>query len=137
MQQNKLQKKQKVSNISENDIDVIGIAKNEILVCIEIFFVRHSKMIGREHYFFSDISEMDDKEIISGFIKQYYVDKNVIPSKIMIREEIEDLLSIEKWLSEKANKKVIIKTPKKGEKLKFVEMAEKNAKITLRKQSRK
>ena len=123
--------KQKVSNISENDIDVIGIAKNEILVCIEIFFVRHSKMIGREHYFFSDISEMDDKEIISGFIKQYYVDKNVIPSKIMIREEIEDLLSIEKWLSEKADKKVIIKTPKKGEKLKFVEMAEKNAKITL------
>ena len=88
-------------------------------------------MIGREHYFFSDISEMDDKEIISGFIKQYYVDKNVIPSKIMIREEIEDLLSIEKWLSEKADKKVIIKTPKKGEKLKFVEMAEKNAKITL------
>ena len=47
--------KQKVSNISENNIDVIGLYKSEIEVCIEIFFVRGSKMIGREHYFFNEI----------------------------------------------------------------------------------
>ena len=47
--------KQKVSNLSENDIDVIGLAKNELRVCIEVFFIRNSKMIGREHYFFEDI----------------------------------------------------------------------------------
>ena len=82
--------KQKVSNISENSIDVIGIAKSELQVCIEIFFVRGSKMIGREHYFYNDLKDMEDKEILSGFIKQYYLDNPNIPSKIMIREEIDD-----------------------------------------------
>ena len=70
----RVNEKQKVSNITENNIDVIGIAKSEIEVCVEIFFVRGSKMVGREHYFFQDIREMEDKEIISGFIKQYYID---------------------------------------------------------------
>ena len=123
--------KQKVSNISENNIDVIGIAKSDLEVCIEIFFVRGSKMIGREHYFYSDLSDMEDSEILSGFIKQYYFDNPNIPNKIMIREEIEDKESIEKWLSTELGKKVEIKTPKKGEKLRFVEMAELNSKVTL------
>ena len=127
----RVSEKQKVSNISENSIDVIGIAKSELQVCIEIFFVRGSKMIGREHYFYQDLKDMDDKEILSGFIKQYYLDNPNIPSKIMIREEIEDKNSIEGWLSTSLGKKVEIKTPKKGEKLRFVEMAENNAKVTL------
>ena len=123
--------KQKVSNISENNIDVIGIAKSELEVCVEIFFVRGSKMIGREQYFYNDLKDMEDKEILSGFIKQYYFDNPNIPNKIMIREEIEDKDAIEKWLSTELGKKVEIKTPKKGEKLRFVEMAENNAKVTL------
>ena len=127
----RVSEKQKVSNISENSIDVIGIAKSELQVCIEIFFVRGSKMIGREHYFYQDLKDMDDKEILSGFIKQYYLDNPNIPSKIMIREEIEDKNAIEGWLSTSLEKKVEIKTPKKGEKLRFVEMAENNAKVTL------
>jgi len=127
----RVSEKQKVSNISENSIDVIGIAKSELQVCIEIFFVRGSKMIGREHYFYQDLKDMDDKEILSGFIKQYYLDNPNIPGKIMIREEIEDKNAIEGWLSTSLGKKVEIKTPKKGEKLRFVEMAENNAKVTL------
>ena len=123
--------KQKVSNISENNIDVIGIAKSELQVCIEIFFVRGSKMIGREHYFYADLKDMEDKEILSGFIKQYYLDNPNIPNKIMIREEIDDKLVIEEWLSTILGRKVEIKSPKKGEKLRFVEMAENNAKVTL------
>ena len=123
--------KQKVSNISENNIDVIGIAKSELQICIEIFFVRGSKMIGREHYFYTDLKDMEDKEILSGFIKQYYLDNPNIPNKIMIREEVEDRQAIEEWLSTILGKKVEIKSPKKGEKLRFVEMAENNAKVTL------
>lgn len=128
--------KQKVSNITENNIDVIGIAKSEIEVCVEIFFVRGSKMVGREHYFFQDIREMEDKEIISGFIKQYYIDSQNLPNKIMIREELEDQQAIEQWLSKEAGRKVEIKSPKKGEKLRFVEMADNNAKITLENKER-
>ena len=123
--------KQKVSNITENNIDVIGIAKSELQVCIEIFFVRGSKMIGREHYFYTDLKDMDDKEILSGFVKQYYLDNPNIPNRIMMREEIEDRHAVEEWLSTSLGKKVEIKTPKKGEKLRFVEMAENNAKVTL------
>lgn len=128
--------KQKVSNINENTIDVIGMAKNNIKVCIEIFFVRGSKMIGREHYFFDNLEDVEDTEIISSFIKQYYFEKQDLPHKIMLKEEIEDASVLQDWLSKKADRKVELKFPQKGEKLRFVEMAENNAKITLENKSK-
>ena len=128
--------KQKVSNISENNIDVIGVYKNELSVCVEIFFVRGSKMIDREHYFFDELKDMETKEILSGFIKQYYLGKMEFPNKIMIQEEIEDKDIIQEWLTNSAGRKVEIKAPQKGEKLRFVEMAENNAKITLENKSK-
>lgn len=128
----RISEKQRVSNISENNIDVIGIAKNDLEVCIEIFFVRGSKMVGREYYFFQDLLDMSDNEILSGFIKQYYMDNPNLPNKIMMRNEPEDKETIETWLSNIASRKVEIKTPQKGEKLRFVEMAESNAEITLK-----
>ena len=126
-----ISQKQKVSNINENSIDVIGIAKSDFKSCIEIFFVRQSKMIGRENYFFNDSEDIEEKEILSQFVKQYYLINENIPSKIIISEEIEDKELIEKILSEKTNKKVEIKHPQKGEKLRFVEMAKNNAKVSL------
>lgn len=131
-----ISQKQKVSNINENQIDVIGLARKDVLICIEVFFVRQSKMIGREHYFFEDVDSAEEKEILSSFVKQYYMDNQNIPSKIMLREEIEDKDILEKLLSEKANKKVELRSPKKGEKLRFIEMAENNALITLENKSK-
>ena len=122
---------QKVSNINEKTIDVIGIYKNEIEACIEIFFVRNSKMIGRENYFFKNMAGEETKTILSDFVKQYYLQKEKIPSKIMIQEDIEDIEILEKLLSEKVGRKVEFRIPQKGEKLRFVEMAINNAKITL------
>ena len=127
----RISEKQKVSNISENDIDVIGLAKSQTRVCIEIFFVRKSKMIGREHFFLDDLIDEEPKEILSNFIKQYYMDRPILPNKIMIREEIEDKGLLQDWLTGVAGRKVEIKNPQKGEKLRLVEMAENNAKITL------
>ena len=123
--------RQKVSNINENSIDVIGIYKNDLSVCVEIFFVRNSKMIGREHYFLDNMQDEEIKVILSGFIKQYYIEKIDLPNKIMMQEKIDDDEIIVKLLSQKANKKVEFKVPQKGEKLKFVEMGINNAKITL------
>ncbi len=123
--------KQKVSNLSENNIDVIGISKNILLCCIEIFFVRGSKMIGREHFFLDNVSDMTENEILTEFIKQYYIEKPDLPSKIMLQLEIDEKESIEKLLSQKAGRKVELKSPQKGEKLRFVEMAQNNSKITL------
>ena len=126
-----ISQKQKVSNINENAIDVIGIAKNSLSACIEVFFVRQSKMIGRENYFFNDLNELEEKEILLEFVKQYYLNNENIPSKIMISEEIEDKDLIEKVLTEKSGRKVEIRHPQKGEKLRFVEMAKNNAKVSL------
>jgi len=127
----RITEKQKVSNISENDIDVIGLARSEVQVCVEIFFVRKSKMIGREHYFLNQLEDETDSEILSNFIKQYYINRPLLPNKIMLKEEIEDKELIAEWLTKVAGRKVEIKTPQKGEKLRLVEMAENNAKITL------
>ena len=125
------EEKQKVSNISEFNIDVIGLAKSAIQVCIELFLIRDRKMIERHHYFFEGLQDENDKEILSNFIKQYYINNLLLPNKIMIREEIEDKELIEEWLTKQAGRKVEIKIPQKGEKLRLVEMAEKNAQITL------
>ena len=127
----RITEKQKVSNFSENNIDVIGLYKNELSVCVEIFFVRGSKMIGREHYFFDELKDMDDEEIASGFIKQFYMSSLDFPNKIMLKYNLAEKEILEKWLSEKAGRNVKIKSPQKGEKLRFVEMAEMNSKITL------
>ena len=127
----RISQRQKVSNISENDIDVIGLARKDGEVCIEIFYVRNSKMIGRDNYIFKGLEDEEDREIISSFIKQYYMGKQILPNKIMVKEELEDKNAIEMWLTEQANRKVEIKTPQKGEKLRFIEMAENNALITL------
>jgi excinuclease ABC subunit C len=126
-----ISKRQKVSNLTENDIDVIGIAKSSYQVCVEMFFIRNSKMIGRKHYFLANMQDEEDSEILSSFIKQYYINSPILPHKIMIKENIEDKEIIEKSLSERIGRKVEIKAPQKGEKLRLVEMAENNAKITL------
>ena len=128
----RISEKQKVSNLNENDIDVIGFARNEFEVCIEIFFVRKSKMIGREHFFLQNMQDETEEEIISEFVKQYYIGRSILPNKIMMKKEIEDKVLIEESLSNVAGRKVEIKTPQKGEKLRLVEMAEKNALLHLK-----
>ena len=127
----RISEKQKVSNLNEKAIDVIGIAKNELSICIEMFFVRNSKMIGREHYFFENSNNLTENETLSEFIKQYYINKIDLPSKIMLPQEIDDIYLIEELLSNKVGRKIEFKVPQKGEKLRFIEMANNNAKITL------
>ena len=123
--------KQKVSNISENDIDVIGIARNEFKICIEIFFVRKSKMLGREHYFLENMNDEPDEEILSSFIKQYYIGTPFVPHQILVQEEVEEPELLSQMLSRNKNYSVQIVNPKKGQKEKLVELAAKNARSLL------
>ncbi len=125
------EEKQKVSNLSENNIDVIGLARSPFHICLELFLIRNSKMVERHHYFLDDLQDETDKEILSSFLKQHYMNEIVFPNKIMIKEEIEDKELLQEWLSQMAERKVEIKAPQKGEKLRLVEMAENNAQITL------
>lgn len=77
-----MSQRQKVSNISENDIDVIGIARNEIEVCVEMFYIRNSKMVGRKHYFFKGLNDEEDKEILSSFLKQFYLGRRSFQARL-------------------------------------------------------
>ena len=126
-----ISQRQKVANISDNDIDVIGFAKNNEKICVEVFYIRNSKMIGRDNFFLNGLNDEADSELTEEFIERFYSDKDILPNKIMCRNDFEDREIFEQYLTKKAGRNVEIKVPKIGEKVRLVEMAENNAKITL------
>ena len=126
-----LLEKQKIDSYNENDLDVIGIVKVLDKASIEVFSVRNSRMQNGENFIFKDISTETEAELLEDFIKQYYNGENV-PSKIMFKYELPNQDLIKEWLTNTSGKKNIdIKIPKIGEKMRFIEMAEKNAQIAL------
>lgn len=123
-----LHEKQKiVSTTNLVDQDVIGMARGIEEVCIQIFFIRDGKIIGREHFILEDTFEEDKKEILSSFIKQFYIGAAYVPKEILIEEEISDLETVTKWLGEKKDSKVSILVPKRGDKVNLIDMVKKNA----------
>ncbi len=119
--------KQKVVTANLIDQDIIGMAKGIDEVCVQVFFIRSGKVVGREHFILSDTFDEDRKEILSSFIKQFYLGTAYVPKEIYIEEEIDDIEAISKWLSGKRGSKVIIKVPKRGEKSQLMDMVKKNA----------
>lgn len=129
--QNLIQK-QKIDNIAENDLDVIGIVKHLDRASIEIFNIRNSKMIGGENFLLREVGDESEEELVATFMKQYYTGDNV-PSKIMFKQELPEQELIKQWLLTTSGRKNIeFKIPKKGEKLKLIEMAEQNATIAIK-----
>ena len=127
-----LMTRQKVDNFTENDIDVIGIAKSLDKASLEVFHIRGSKMIGGENFIFKDVDDLSDETLITNFIKQYY-NKSNVPSKIMFKNELEEGELLREFLIKISGKQNIeFKIRKKGEKMRFIEMAEKNAMIGLK-----
>lgn len=130
-----LSQRQKMDNFSENDIDVIGIVKDGDRAAIEVFKIRNSKMIAGENFILKYVGDNQEEELLENFMKQYYNDSN-IPNKIMFKYESEEIELIKQWLLMTSGRKNIeFKVPKKGEKLKFIEMAERNAMIALQNKS--
>ncbi|KXZ40480.1 Excinuclease ABC subunit C [Alkalithermobacter thermoalcaliphilus JW-YL-7 = DSM 7308] len=126
--------KQKITfTQSDLDQDVIGIEKSLDEACIQIFFIREGKIVGREHFIFEGILNSDEGEILSSFIKQFYSSDVFIPKEIILDHDIEDSSVIMSFLSSKKGQKVNIKVPKKGDKKELVELVRKNAKEYLEK----
>ena len=119
--------KQKIVTTNLIDQDIIGMARGIDEVCIQVFFVRAGKIIGREHFILSDTFNEERKEILSSFIKQFYLGTAYVPKEIFIEEEVEDMEAISKWLSGKKGSKVTLRVPKRGEKSELMEMVKKNA----------
>jgi excinuclease ABC subunit C len=125
----KVQEKQKMISTSLEDEDVIAYTNSEEGICIEIFFIRGGKLLGRENFYFEVTSE-DGKEILSQFVMQFYSEE-FIPKTIILPEDFEEAGLIETYLTEKKGSKVHIRVPKRGEKLELVDMARKNAEAAI------
>lgn len=124
---NALNQKQKIINSdSQTDMDIVAVALAETKAFTEIFFVRNGKVTGRENYRLDTDGE-EPAEIISGFVKQFYLDRTDIPPLILTEYEIEDAQPIAAWLSGKRGLKTEILSPKRGEKKKLMLMVKKNA----------
>ncbi|MGE5630451.1 MAG: excinuclease ABC subunit UvrC [Caulobacteraceae bacterium] len=128
----KVGEKQKIISSAMTDQDVIAFAIENGESCIQVFFVRGGKLIGREHFLIEDTKLSDSKEILSSFVKQFYDGGALIPREIILQEEIDEIDIIEKWLTDKKGSRVRITVPKRGEKQKLIEMVSKNAEDTLR-----
>ena len=128
---NRISEKQKMSNANTNDEDIIAYAKQDDEILVQIFFVRSGNLIGREHYMLKNTENMSNEEIIEVFIKQFYSGTPFIPNNIIIQNQIKDIELLQTWLTSKKGQKVTIKVPQKGAKIRLVELARKNAEITL------
>ena len=120
--------KQKIVSSSGTDYDVIASYNSNGTACVEIFFVRSGKIVGKEHYFLSNSEDESIGMIIGEFIKQYYENSSFIPSQIIVQEEFEDIDFVSQWLTDKTKKKVTIYAPKIGDKVKLISMIASNAK---------
>ena len=121
--------KQKITDSVGEDKDIIALYQDENEAVVQVFFVRDGKLIGREHYYMTNVS--GKKETLQEFVKQFYAGTPFIPRELMIQYEIEEGELIEKWLSDRKGARVYLKVPKIGSKEKLVELAAQNARHVL------
>ena len=123
--------KQKITQTGDEDQDIIAIAREEEDAVVQVFFIRNGKMLGRDH-FFLHLSEDDTvEEEIEAFLQQFYAGTPVIPKEIYVPVEINNHELLEQWLSEKRGSRVYLQVPKRGQKSKLLQLAQKNAEQVL------
>ena len=122
---------QKVLSLAGTDQDVIGFAASKTDTCVQIFFIRGGKLLGRQYFIMEGTGEGELPELASSFLKQFYSSAAVIPPEIIVAAEFDDIGVIEEWLDEKRGGKVRVRIPQRGEKLHMVEMVSQNARIEL------
>lgn len=123
--------KQKITDSGMEDRDIIAMAKDEKDAVVQVFFVREGRLIGREHFHVNIGAAEDNQQILTGFVKQFYAGTPFVPKELWVQTALEDDTVIEEWLSAKRGQKVKIMVPRKGQKERLVELAEKNAALVL------
>lgn len=119
--------KQKVTNTKAEDYDIIAMSKGISFVCMQVFLMRDGKLVDRQHFIMKDIYREDKADIMSTFLKQYYLDIMYIPKEILLQVEPFDYHAINEFINQKKQGKVKISIPKLGRKKELVDMAYKNA----------
>ncbi len=127
----KVVKKQRVFDTEYVDSDVIAIARSEREACIQVFFIRGGKMIGREYFLMEGTEDTNDQDVIAEFITQFYDQAASMPSELLLPEDIEEANIIRQWLAQRSERKVEIKIPRRGKRKELIRMATDNAAETL------
>jgi excinuclease ABC subunit C len=123
---------QKVISQDKTDSDVIAFARDEIDACVQVFFIRRGKLIGREYFVLEGGQQANDQELVEAFIKQFYTKAAFIPQRVLLPIEIEEARIIEKWLhTKRGGPKVRLHVPQRGAKRDLVRLAAENAAETL------
>ena len=124
--------KQKIFKNMEGDEDFINIYKDEKDSCVQVFFSREGKILGREHFIFENTAEDSIEEILEEFITSFYGGTAKVPRTIYV-PAISNVELVEEYLTIKRGAKVWIKVPQKGQKREMLDMVKNNAQITLEK----
>lgn len=124
-------KKQRVFDTEYIDSDVIAIARSEREACIQVFFIRGGKMIGREYFLMEGTQDSQDQDVLAEFIKQFYDQAASVPKEVLLPQDIEEASIIKQWLNQRTDQKVEIKIPHRGKKKDLIRMAAENANATL------
>lgn len=129
--------KQKITHSDGEDKDIIAMAQDEQDAVMQVFFVRGGKLIGREHYYMTNVSGLPRRDILQQFIQQFYAGTPFLPKELMLQEAVEDMEILEQWLTGKRGSRVYLRVPMKGTKEKLVELAAQNAALILSKDKEK
>ena len=129
----KVAQKQKITDSSGEDRDVLAVASEEEDAVVQVFFIRSGRLIGRDHFYLRISKGESASEILNSFVLQYYAGTPFIPGELMLQDEVEDKELLEAWLTSKRGQKVTLKVPKKGTKEKLIELARENAELVLSK----
>ncbi len=124
--------RQKVISSDYIDSDVLALARSDGDACVQVFFIRGGKLIGRDYFLLEGASDTSDSEVMSEFLKQFYDQASVIPSQVLLPNELEEAQIIRQWLSQKREDHMVeILVPRQGQQQELVEMAAENATETL------
>jgi len=124
--------KQKIVSTSLEDQDILGYCRDRSQAMVQVLVVRNGKMVGEKIYKIKGLTDIDDNEILSSFLKQHYVDQILLPKEILLPHPIDDVSLISNWLSKKKKGRVRIEIPSRGKKKDLIRMAEENANFALR-----
>jgi len=129
----KVVERQKIISSSDMNSDAIALARSNGDSCVQIFFIRNGRLIGREYFMLEGTEDENDSTIISLFIKQFYAESSSVPQEILLPNELEEAVIIQQWLNQaRGGKKVHLKIPQRGSRRDLIRLATENAVDTLR-----
>jgi len=122
---------QKIATTVSGEQDVIAFAREKDYACVQVFFIRSSKVIGREGFTLQGTHSEEEKQIMTSFVKQFYDSAAYIPPLILLQHPVEDKAIIEGWLHSKRGSRVRLQMPRRGNKKQLIDTVAENARQSL------